>query len=219
MLEDYPSCLSFGASQSMGRGRCCAEMPMREPPLLISFESQRWYDFGFNFKFGHIWTHWHYGAGDLGSLDARTSHPPHNDGGQLDEVSMHVNVFSNQERLDSLSWPNRKEGGNEVPKHQCPVPDTTRLVKTSLRGWQSEDMTSRRHVLHSSWWSFWMHWGSSDVSECLGFHLNSNPVPADCSPVIVHANVTTGRNWGDSWATESVGFTFERSMPEEISSC
>ena len=88
---------------SMGKGRCCAERPTGKPPLLKSFAAQRRCNFGLNFKFGDIWAHWQRGAGALGSLDAWTSHPPHNDGGQLDGVSTDLNASSNQERLSNLS--------------------------------------------------------------------------------------------------------------------
>lgn len=193
-LEGYPSYPAFGAPQIMDGGRCCVERPTEEPPLLTSFAAQSWCDFGLDFKFGNIWAQWQHGAGALGSLDAQRSHPPYNDVGQLDGVSMSLNASSSQERLDNHSWPNCKEGGNEVPKHRDPVPDALRLSKTSLRGWQTEAITSRRHTLHSSWWSRWVHRGISDVSEHLCFHPNSTPGPADCGPVVAHTSVVTGTN-------------------------
>lgn len=138
----------------MGRGRRHAERPTGEPSLLTSSAAQRWCDFGLNFKFGDIWSHWQHGAGALGSLDAQTSYSPHNDVGQLDGVSMSLNMPP--AKRDNLSWPNCRGGGSEVPKHRYPVPDALRLSETCLREWQIEVITSRSRLAQQLGGSCWV---------------------------------------------------------------
>lgn len=96
----------------------------------------------------------------------------------------------------------------------CQMPQ--RWVKTSLRGWQIEGVTSSRHILHSSWWSCRVHWGIPDVSEHLGFYLYSTPGPVVCSPVVATQVWWVAQTEGNSWAGESVGFTFDMFVPEEL---
>lgn len=137
---------------------------------------------------GDIWAHWQHGAEALGRLDVWTSHPLYYDVGELDGVSMNFKCI--------ILQPNCKGGRNKVLKHRYPVPDTLRLSKTFQRERQIEVMTSRRHMMQSSWWSCCVPWDISDVSEHLCFHLNSTPGPADCNPAVAHTSVWLGQTGG-----------------------